>query len=124
MGIFSDSGRIGQATFSDLGGAVNDLFSFEASGYKAKSAELEAASYREAATLAVKNEEFEKESAAGEKANLSRHGADNRRRIGCRVRYEWQRLGHIAVRSSARRADKASPSAAGPYKRSRLRGAT
>ena len=55
MGIFSDSGRIGQATFSDLGGAVNDLFSFEASGYKAKGAELEAASYREAATLAGQN---------------------------------------------------------------------
>jgi hypothetical protein len=62
-----------QQMFSDVGGGVNDIFSFMASGYKAEGAEKEAAAYREAATLAGQQAEFEKQSTAIKEVQANRN---------------------------------------------------
>lgn len=55
---------IGSATFSNFGGAVQDLFSAQAYKYKAKGAEFEKQNYLLAADLATQNERFTEQSTA------------------------------------------------------------
>jgi len=55
---------VGSSTFSDLGGAVSDLFSAEATGYKQEALSFEAENYDAAATLAQQNEQITKTSTA------------------------------------------------------------
>jgi hypothetical protein len=54
----------GQATFSDAGGAVSDLFAAEGYRFKAKGNLLEAGSYDEAAKFSDLNATFTEESTA------------------------------------------------------------
>ena len=49
---------IGAATFSDLGGAVSDLFSAESTGLKQEGLTYEAENYTAAAALATQNAQF------------------------------------------------------------------
>jgi hypothetical protein len=54
----------GSGNFGNIGGAVSDLFSYEASKYKVEGAQKEAAAYRQAGGLSLEQEEFERESTA------------------------------------------------------------
>lgn len=56
--------RLSSSTFTDLGGAVSDLLSFEGDQYKKQGLELEEQNYRDAAQLALLNEQYTKTSTA------------------------------------------------------------
>ena len=51
-------------TYSDIGGAVSDLFNYEATGYKEQALQFEQQNYDAAAVLAGQNEQFAKTSTA------------------------------------------------------------
>jgi len=55
---------LGATTFSDIGGAVSDLFQAKAFGYKAQGAEFEKKNYLLASDLAEQNKQFTQESTA------------------------------------------------------------
>ena len=54
----------GSNTFNDLGGAVSDIFNYEATGYKEQALQFEQQNYDAAAVLAGQNEQFAKTSTA------------------------------------------------------------
>lgn len=55
---------VGPNTFSDLGGAVSDIFSAEGDQYKIEGLQLEEQNYQAASQLALQNEQFAKTSTA------------------------------------------------------------
>lgn len=62
----------GNATFSDLSGAVGDLFASEGHRFKAEGNRVEAQNYDLAAELALKNVKYTEESTAIKQAQLDR----------------------------------------------------
>jgi hypothetical protein len=74
FGSISPTGysSFGNQTFSDIGGAVSDLFAVGAYKAKAAGAQIEGQEYQLAAGLARKNVEFTKESTAIQEAQASR----------------------------------------------------
>jgi hypothetical protein len=63
---------ISNATFTDIGGAVSDLFAASAAGSKAQGDRLEAQNYGLAASLAGQNEQFEELSTSIKEAQQDR----------------------------------------------------
>lgn len=55
---------VGANTFQDLGGAVSDIFNYEAAGYKEQALQFEEQNYEAAGQLALQNEQFTKTSTA------------------------------------------------------------
>lgn len=74
-GLFGGGGGIGGSTFSDIGGAVSDLFSVDAHHAKAQGDLLEAQNYDLASGLATQNEQFTEESTTIKQAQLDRQNA-------------------------------------------------
>jgi hypothetical protein len=56
--------RLSGATMNDLGGAVADIFAYEAAGYKEQALQFEEQNYEAASQLALQNEQFTKTSTA------------------------------------------------------------
>ena len=63
----------GNATFSDIGTAVSDIFAAQGDVLKAKGAEFEQKSYLEAADLAKQNEQFTEMSTAIKQSQADRN---------------------------------------------------
>lgn len=71
-GLFGGGGGLSGSTFTDLGGAANDLFSIDAHHAKAKGDLLEAGNYDLAAGLAKQNEQFTALSTSIKQSQLDR----------------------------------------------------
>jgi hypothetical protein len=63
---------LGSSTFTDIGGAVSDLFAADADRSKAQGDRFEATNYDRAAVLAGQNEQFTETSTAIKQAQLDR----------------------------------------------------
>lgn len=58
LGGTSNVGKVAASTFNDLGGAVADIYSYMAAGYKEQALAFEEQNYEAAAALARQNEQF------------------------------------------------------------------
>jgi hypothetical protein len=63
-GLFGGGGRVGGATFSDIGGGISDLFAASADRSKAAGDRIEAQNYDLASKYALQEEQYTKESTA------------------------------------------------------------